>query len=297
MLDASNRKLIASARMPSLRTLLILGRTSNLPTVWSNCLAGWWLGGHGHAGRLPALLLGTTLLYLGGMYLNDAFDVEFDAQYRRERPIPSGAISRRAVWQIGLGLLAAGLPSLMLLGEVAGILAVLLTLAILAYDAVHKLITVSPLLMAACRFLLYLVAAATGADGVTGEAVWCGFALAAYVVGLSFIARKETSRGGLHFWPCYLLAAPVMLALIMDTGKLLAPAVLVSAILGLWTARCLRYAFGSADRNIGHSVAGMLAGIMWVDWLAVVTAPHSFALLFIGLFVLALYFQRTVPAT
>ena len=27
-----------------LRTLLILGRVSNLPTVWSNCLAGWIMG-------------------------------------------------------------------------------------------------------------------------------------------------------------------------------------------------------------------------------------------------------------
>ena len=79
--------------MPSLRTLLVLGRTSNLPTVWSNCLAAWWLGGGVQLGALAGVLLGTTLLYLGGMYLNDAFDAGFDAQYRRERPIPSGAIS------------------------------------------------------------------------------------------------------------------------------------------------------------------------------------------------------------
>jgi hypothetical protein len=283
--------------MPSPRTLLILGRTSNLPTVWSNCLAGWWLGGHQHAGRLPALLLGGTLLYAGGMYLNDAFDVEFDSQFRRERPIPSGVITRTAVWQIGLALLGAGMVCLFLLGKVTADLAVLLALAILAYDAVHKLITVSPLLMAACRFLLYLVAASTGAEGVTGEAVWCGFALAAYVVGLSCLARKETSRGGLHYWPCYLLATPVALAMILNTGGLLTSALLVSAVFALWVARCLRYAFASAERNIGHSVAGLLAGIVWVDWLAVVTAPRPFALLFIGLFATALYFQRTVPAT
>src|SRR3954467_13369572 len=84
------------------RTLLILGRTSNLPTVWSNCLAGWLLAGGGNAHNLFPLLLGATLLYVGGMYLNDAFDAAFDAQYRRERPIPSGAISLSAVWWIGL---------------------------------------------------------------------------------------------------------------------------------------------------------------------------------------------------
>src|SRR5205085_11052794 len=75
-----------------LRTLLILGRVSNLPTVWSNCLAGWILGGGGQLGRLMVLCAGATFLYTGGMYLNDAFDAEFDLQHRPERPIPSGAI-------------------------------------------------------------------------------------------------------------------------------------------------------------------------------------------------------------
>src|SRR5687768_18320093 len=81
-----------------LRTLLVLGRASNLPTVWSNCLAGWILGGEGQWSGLMLLMLGGTFLYLGGMYLNDAFDSEFDRQHRPERPIPSGAISLGEVW-------------------------------------------------------------------------------------------------------------------------------------------------------------------------------------------------------
>src|ERR1700724_3163452 len=110
--------------MPLFRTLLVLGRISNLPTVWSNCLAGWWLGGGGNYQNLIPLLLGTTLLYVGGMFLNDAFNAEFDAQYRRNRPIPSGAISAKAVWRIGLGLLGIGAICLMVPGKTTGILAV-----------------------------------------------------------------------------------------------------------------------------------------------------------------------------
>ncbi|HEY2083548.1 MAG TPA: prenyltransferase, partial [Verrucomicrobiae bacterium] len=72
--------------MPRLRTFLVLGRASNLPTIWSNCLAGWWLGGHSSTNKLPFLFAGTTLLYVGGMYLNDVFDVNFDRQHRKERP-------------------------------------------------------------------------------------------------------------------------------------------------------------------------------------------------------------------
>src|SRR6516165_9559823 len=138
-----------------LRTWVVLGRISNLPTVWSNCLAGWWLGGGQQTNKLPLLLSGATLLYVGGMYLNDAFDAQFDAQYRRERPIPSGEVSATSVWRAGFGLLAAGVLCLFLLNLTCGILAVTLTLCIVAYDAVHKLITLSPVLMAACRFFLY----------------------------------------------------------------------------------------------------------------------------------------------
>src|ERR1044071_10332569 len=73
------------------RTLLILGRISNLPTVWSNCVAGWLLGGGGDLRRLGWLCAGASLLYMGGMYLNDACDSHFDALHRAERPIPSRA--------------------------------------------------------------------------------------------------------------------------------------------------------------------------------------------------------------
>jgi len=89
--------------MNRLRTFLILGRVSNLPTVWSNCLAGWWLGGGGNFRNLPFLLAGATFLYVGGMFLNDAFDAEFDRRYRKERPIPSGMIELKSVWRWGLG--------------------------------------------------------------------------------------------------------------------------------------------------------------------------------------------------
>src|SRR5579863_9878663 len=109
-----------------LRTCLVLGRVSNLPTVWSNCLAAWWLGGGGNLRKLFPLLLGATLLYLGGMFLNDAMDANFDSQHRRDRPIPSGIITAKSVWRMGIGLLIAGLVNLFLLGMTTGILGVLL---------------------------------------------------------------------------------------------------------------------------------------------------------------------------
>ena len=283
--------------MLSLRTLLLLGRTSNLPTVWSNCLAGWWLGGGGNVYRLLPLLVGATLLYLGGMFLNDAFDARFDAQHRRERPIPSGAIPVKAVWQIGFGMLAAGLVMLFYFGLTTGILGVLLVGCILLYDAVHKVITLSPILMAGCRFLLYVIAASTGVAGVTGWAVWCGLAMAAYIVGLSFLARKESTGAGANYWPVFFLLVPIYLAVLMNVNGYRSNAWLLSTVLGLWLARSLRCAFMAAERNIGRTVSNLLAGIVLVDLLAVLDISRGFALIFIALFLLALLFQRFVPAT
>ena len=76
-----------------LRTVLVLGRTSNLPTVWTNVLAGWFLAGGSWDWQIAWLALAVSALYLGGMTLNDAFDVKWDREHAQERPVPSGAIS------------------------------------------------------------------------------------------------------------------------------------------------------------------------------------------------------------
>jgi len=283
--------------MPSFRTLLVLGRVSNLPTVWSNCLAGWWLGGGGNFGTLPFLFLGVTLLYVGGMFLNDAFDEQFDRQHRKERPIPSGKIAAGQVWRWGFALLAAGELLLFGCGVNTGALGMALALCILLYDAIHKALTFSPLLMGACRFLVYVIAAAAGSTGVGGWAIWSGLALATYVVGLSFVARRESLRGPLQYWPVALLAAPVALALLINAGEYREPALLLSAVMVMWTLRCLRTIFWTRAVNVGRTVSGLLAGIVFVDWIAAVQMPREMGFAFIALFLTALLAQRFVPAT
>ena len=283
---------------PYWRTLLILGRVSNLPTVWSNCLSGWLLGGGGSAWKLFLVSLGGTCLYLGGMFLNDAFDVEFDREYRKERPVPSGQIALDDVWRWGFGWLGAGTVLLVLLGRTTGALTALLLLCIILYDAIHKHVGLSPLLMAGCRFFLYVVAASTGSLGATGLGIWSAFALAAYIAGLSYLARQESTGGTLDSWPCYLLMAPVGLALVANAGDYRQPALLLSAVLGLWVIRCLRHAFLLNDPNVGRAVGGLLAGIVLVDWLAVAGGGSArTTVAFSLLFVIALLFQRLIPAT
>jgi 4-hydroxybenzoate polyprenyltransferase len=281
------------------RTLLILSRLSNLPTVWSNCLAGWWLGGGGNYWKLPPLLFGVSALYIGGMFISDAFDAEFDRRRRPARPIPSGAISLAAVWRWSFVWLGLGALSLAGLGKSSGVPTLALVACIIIYGATHKGLTASPWLMGLCRFWVYVIAGSTGVWGMNGWPIWCGVALALYVVGVDSVAQRENTRGPVPVWTLLLMATPVFLALLMNSGDARKAAVLLSLVLGLWIARCVRRIF-AGEANFARIVSGLLAGIVFVDWLAVgpqPEVPHTLsAILFLALFGATLLFQRFAPA-
>jgi 4-hydroxybenzoate polyprenyltransferase len=152
--------------------------------------------------------------------------------------------------------------------------------------------------MGACRFWIYVIAGTTGANGLNGNSVWCGIALAFYVVGLSYVARRESFRGPIPFWPLILLAAPIFLAMLMNAGDARKSVIFLSAILILWIARCIRTLFFSGEINVSRIISGLLAGIIFVDWLAVAPqCPRVLSLVFLILFGATLLFQRFVPAT
>jgi hypothetical protein len=277
-----------------MRTLLVLARVSNLPTVWSNCLAAWLLGGGGPWDRFALLCLGATFLYTGGMFLNDAIDQSFDRHYRPERPIVSGKINSRIVWGLSIVWLSMGWATFLPLGTTPALFASFLLLAIVLYDVVHKRTSFAPLLMAACRFLLYVSAASAAADGANPPVLWRAAALAAYIVGLSYLARGESTGAHVVRWTVVLLFVPAAIAAVhigTGTGTYL-PVLAVQAVWTLWSLRGEGPGFLS---TIPKGVAGLLAGIALVDWLA--AAGQGIAPGFIGLFLLALVLQRVAPAT
>jgi UbiA prenyltransferase family len=296
---------------PKFRTLLILGRVSNLPTVWSNCLAGWWLScfrydqfvpDRSYYWKLPLLLLGTSALYTGGMFLNDAFDVDFDRQRRSTRPIPSGAIAEDWVWIYGWAWIVLGIVLLIFCGKWAGLLAVVLAVCIVIYDATHKVITASPWLMGLCRFWVYVIAGTVGQGDYNGRPIWCGVALALYIVGLSYVARRETrlpGRGMVPYWPFIFLVAPILLAMLMNVNGSRKPAIYLSVVLVCWIIRCARTVFLGGEIMVVRIVSGLLAGIVFVDWLAIAPeqCPVAMGIIFALLFVATLLSQRFIPAT
>ncbi|HEY3494920.1 MAG TPA: UbiA family prenyltransferase [Polyangiaceae bacterium] len=295
-----------------LKTLLELGRVSNVPTVWSNVLCGAALSGAfsnlpAHAPALVFAGLAGTAFYVGGMFLNDAFDAEIDARERPERPIPRGEATREQVQAIGGGLLAAGIGTLVL-GALLGLtpagmawpLAGAATaLAVVFYDRFHKGIAWSPVVMGLCRAGLYVLGALAVA-AVPSALTWqAAAALLLYIVGLTHIARFETATAVGRFWPAAFLFAPLALALFEARSRdLLDPIVLgIAAACVFWTLRALDFA-RRGGRSIGTAVVSLIAGISLVDALfAAAAGAREIAAIAFSLTALTLVAQRKVRGT
>ncbi len=185
------------------RVYLTLGRVSNLPTVWTNCAAGAALAGAVMDERIAWAALAISLFYTAGMYLNDAFDAEHDRAVRPERPIPRGLVPRRRVFVTGALLLGFG--ELMLvwprdrdyerLPLLAAALGLALAACILYYSWRHKRDPFSPVVMALCRALVYVITAAWLVDRLPGQVLAGAAALASYVVALSQVAKYDVLPG------------------------------------------------------------------------------------------------------
>lgn len=285
--------------------LLRLGRVSNLPTVWTNTLAGTVLAGASPLdSRVPLLLLAMTLFYVGGMYLNDAFDAEIDARERSERPIPSGLISRETVFAAGFGMLFGGLALLALAGFAwpggTGLATLLAGLAlagcIVLYDWHHKANPLSPLVMGLCRVLVYVGAATAFVVPPTPE-VWIGASLLlCHLIGLTYTAKQETLGKVENMWPLLFLAAPVAWGFwsAMDAPALLVFVALLSGLL----LHALRLIIRRERGDIPRAVVSLIAGICLLDAMLIAnTGDYTTAGVAVLGFGITLILQRYIAGT
>lgn len=283
---------------------LRLGRVSNLPTIWTNVLAGCTLAGAAVTGDdngpVAGLLLAMSLAYVGGMYLNDAFDREIDARERPERPIPAGEVTATTVFIAGFGMLGLSIAVVAWQADCIGpsaapaVYAALgLAATIVVYDMFHKQNPLSPLLMGLCRALVYATAALLIAGNLELPVLLGAVALLAYLFGLTFAAKQEnlaTFSGG---WPLALLAAPLALCVMRGTPVGLG----LGALLAIWTVRCVGYLRVPERRNVPKAITGLIAGIALLDAMLVGGQTPLLALPCVAAFGLTLLLQRYVPGT
>jgi 4-hydroxybenzoate polyprenyltransferase len=277
------------------QTFLKLGRVSNLPTVWTNAAAGAVLAGNPSFGSILIAGIALTLFYTGGMWLNDAFDAEIDAQERKNRPIPMGEIGVSTVFAAGYGMLAVGVLLAFTLGFDVGLAGIALAVAVILYDWLHKRTVLSPVIMGVTRFLSYLLAALAVAE-ISGSVVWGGLGLLAYIIGLTYAAKQEAYDRLDRAWPLAVLAIPVIYALTQANGSILA--LLAWAGLVVFVGIAMRLLFRRDKGDVPRAVVIMIAGISLYDAVLIAGLGYSgLALLAVAGFALTLFLQRVVSGT
>ncbi len=282
-----------------------LGRVSNLPTVWTNVWAGAILAGGSILEPLTIwLLVAISLFYVGGMYLNDAFDANIDAVERPERPIPAGQVSRRLVFGFGYGMLFVGLGILTGVGLVpdqgTGIWPAIggigLAGAVILYNWTHKQSPISPALMGICRALVYVAVGLCLAVPLPTPVLVGAGLLLSYLIGLTYVAKHENLGQIKNLWPLAFLAAPIVYGvdLIIDHPET-APFL---AVFLVWMLVCLFFLRRRNAGDIPRAVVSLIAGIALFDAMLIAGAGEPWlALWAVAAFLLTLVLQRHVPGT
>ena len=213
-------------------------RPANLPTAAADILAGISIAGLSldtHFLTVSGMRLfpndwylcfASVFLYAGGVVLNDVFDLEVDRKERPERPIPKGIVSQKNAAIFGVLLLVIGVLLAFWVNKLSGSLAIILMLAILAYDSFSKKYSfLGPLNMGVCRGLNLLLGMS-----VAAELVYPEFALipVVYIFAVTLISRGEVHADNKKqlIWAGILYVA-VIFAVVKITPN--NPAALISA--------------------------------------------------------------------
>ncbi len=282
---------------------LSLGRVSNLPTVWTNMLTGVVLAGgtldDARAWLLPSAL---TLVYVAGMYLNDAFDADIDAVERPERPIPAGRVSRRAVFAAGYTMLAVAVALMAAAGSVGatgpwpGLAGLALAAVIVFYDRHHKSNPLGPVVMGISRMLVYFCAGLVFVVPPPDLLAVAAVVLLCYLIGLTYVAKQENLGRVRNMWPLAFLAVPGVYGLMLIVN---APwtSLFWIAFSG-WVLVALFYLGRRNPGDIPRAVVSLIAGISLLDAVLIAGAGATgYAVLAVVGFLMTLTLQRFIVGT
>lgn len=317
-----------------IRPLLATARIANVPSVISNVWAGiaigsivqrWEHGGQPVWLHAVFLMLAGVCLYIGGNFLNDWHDREWDSKNRPERALPNGLFSPSTYLLTSLLCGVTGLVLALLVSWKCAVVAALIILFIVIYTVWHKKAAWAVVPMGLCRALLpvmgfvgfavivrFRLAPEFGLPSPSMFITYHALALLIYIAGLSLGARHESSP---H--PSAVALAVSKAALVFS--GLLAAALWVSlsvkaGIIGflpfaVWMVVCLT----KYRRPIPVHVSALLAGIPLIDWIALLAycllmpplsyppaiQPYVVACLIIPplAFITGRLLQRLAPAT
>lgn len=243
--------------------------------------------------------IAASLLYTGGMYLNDWNDADYDHKHRPERPIPGQQIARSAValWAVAYFTLALSISCLLKPSSLVWI--GLLIVCIITYDLHHKENAYSPLLMAGCRALIYPWVASLHSNGLSTSIAIAAVAAFGYTLGLSWIARKPPVFRQNEIGMSILIAVPALTWLGYTGSRFSVATFGLLLAFALWAAYSLSGLYRKPIQ-VGFTVQNLIAGLCMVDLLAIgfsgLLSPFS-VLCFAALLLTTVLLQLKISGT
>lgn len=210
--------------LPYIRLL----RPANIITAFADILAGGAIVSASLASfpnqDIIWLLLATTGLYGGGVVFNDYFDTELDKKERPERPIPSGGATRKNALILGIILFTMGVGVSFLVNMMSGMIALLISLFALLYDAKTKHVDLlGPANMGLCRGLNLLLGMSLIPSAMLNN--WYLLLIPiVYIAAITSVSKGEVYGSGKQplyiaaFFYLLIFAAIVFLGISSDTA-------------------------------------------------------------------------------
>ncbi len=338
---------------PKIKALLATGRISNLPTVWCNCLVAFLILKHLQPKVMylfqvsnnstinltilsVLLVVASSLIYVGGCFLGDAADADFDRQHKPTRPIPTGILSKKSIYISAWAMLIIGAISPYFIGNRLSpegisfsfmaepgttitdlfIPTLLLLFAVITYSFFHKKSLLLGLpLIGLCRFSLIVFASGVSAwtamslsanAGLTSFVPFTenpiliyALAVSLYTICFASVARTESSDSPITWRNSLritMLALPLLV--LINKSRLYGADLQVASITALAIyALWLSYAFSFLSKNKGNYVSKCLAGFCLLDACFVAHFGWIWVVICLALFLLALALQKIAPAT
>lgn len=250
-------------------------RPANILTAITDVLAGIALSGLA-IGTLSHLLfdmvllcIATVGLYGGGIVFNDVFDAAIDRVERPERPIPSGAVTRKQAAALGMVFFLFGLFAALLVNPVAGGIAFFIVVTALLYNRwMKQYLFWGPLHMGLCR----------GANLLLGMAIipeqllvngYLALVPLLYIGAITLMSRGEvygSDKKPLLFTACIYGAVLIAMASLAYNNHqfwyIMVPLVLFSLMV---YAPLLKAIERSSGENIGKAVKAGIIGLMMMN--------------------------------
>lgn len=282
-----------SAIAGSFNDLVALGRVASVPTVISNCIAGWVLSGEGNPGKLILVCLTLSLLHIAISWLVVLVDVRSEAEYQRAYPWLSDRVRIQVLWVIWATLCWVGVFLGIACSRSIGILSCCIVFTGLVIACTHRIFFLSALLPGFLRAFYYIAGGCAAWGGLLGYTLWGAVGILFFLFGTGVVTRQKWSAEVRSlFIPFLAFSVPLVLCLISNDGEYRRMGIGLVLLVLAW----LMFIFYQQNIRLEmpRTTAYLTATICLIDFLSAGCESISVAICIGVLFILSIFTCKNV---